>query len=25
MDNGDGTTDVTVMLMQSDSMATPAA
>ncbi len=25
MDNGDGTTDVTIMLMKSDSMATPAA
>ena len=25
MDNGDGTTDVTIMLMESDSMATPAA
>jgi len=25
MDNGDGTTDVTIMLMESGSMATPAA
>ena len=25
MDNGDGTTDVTIMLMESSGMATPAA